>query len=186
MMFTTTDVNSTSATAAGTSAGVCPSYTLLTNSTNHGHLTTTNSPWRLTSPSMVSISSTENLLLLQSSSTVRHLSPANLSKSSICIDTPLLGQLESSIIKREEEEKVKKNESLSLFELFFKKVSSFTEHPIDHSEDSEIELFVNNVVASFALGCTLNLRKIAMEAANVIYRRDQAVSLEMKHNLIID
>lgn len=44
-------------------------------------------------------------------------------------------------------------------------------------DDSEIELFVNNVVCSFALGCQLNLRKIAMEAANVIYRRDHAVRL---------
>jgi TATA-box binding protein (TBP) (component of TFIID and TFIIIB) len=45
----------------------------------------------------------------------------------------------------------------------------------DNSDDPEIELFVNNVVCSFALGCKLNLRKIAMEAANVIYRRDHAV-----------
>jgi hypothetical protein len=43
------------------------------------------------------------------------------------------------------------------------------------SQDQEIEIFVNNVVSSFALGCQLNLRKIAMEAAHVIYKRDQAV-----------
>ena len=45
----------------------------------------------------------------------------------------------------------------------------------DETDDSEIELSVNNVVCSFASGCQLNLRKIAMEAANVIYKRDQAV-----------
>jgi TATA-box binding protein (TBP) (component of TFIID and TFIIIB) len=43
-------------------------------------------------------------------------------------------------------------------------------------QDPEIELFVNNIVCTFALGCKLNLRKIAMEAANVIYKRGQAVS----------
>jgi transcription initiation factor TFIID TATA-box-binding protein len=46
---------------------------------------------------------------------------------------------------------------------------------VDNQQDPEIELFVNNVVCSFALGCKLNLRKIAMEAANVIYKRDHAV-----------
>jgi transcription initiation factor TFIID TATA-box-binding protein len=46
---------------------------------------------------------------------------------------------------------------------------------IDNQQDPEIELFVNNVVCSFALGCKLNLRKIAMEAANVIYKRENAV-----------
>ena len=49
---------------------------------------------------------------------------------------------------------------------------------MEHNEqDSEIELFVSNVVCSFALGCKLNLRKIALEAANVIYKRDHAVSI---------
>jgi transcription initiation factor TFIID TATA-box-binding protein len=45
----------------------------------------------------------------------------------------------------------------------------------NNQQEPEIELFVNNVVCSFALGCKLNLRKIAMEAANVIYKRDHAV-----------
>ena len=46
-------------------------------------------------------------------------------------------------------------------------------------QDSEIELFVNNVVCTFALSCKLNLRKIAMEAANVIYKRDHAVRITL-------
>lgn len=47
---------------------------------------------------------------------------------------------------------------------------------IDNSQDQEIEIVVNNVVASFALGCKLDLRKIAKEAPHVIHKRDQAVS----------
>jgi hypothetical protein len=47
----------------------------------------------------------------------------------------------------------------------------------DSSQDQEIEIVVNNVVASFALGCKLDLRKIAKEAPHVIYKRDQAVSV---------
>ena len=47
---------------------------------------------------------------------------------------------------------------------------------IDNSQDQEIEIVVNNVVGSFALGCKLDLRKIAKEAPHVIHKRDQAVS----------
>lgn len=45
------------------------------------------------------------------------------------------------------------------------------------SQDQELEIFVNNVVCSFTLSCSLDLRRIAKEAANVIYKRDQAMVL---------
>lgn len=48
------------------------------------------------------------------------------------------------------------------------------------SQDQELEIFVNNVVSSFALGCSLNLRKIATEGAHVIYKRDQSVKIRTK------
>ena len=59
---------------------------------------------------------------------------------------------------------------------FFQNGSLDTDIDLDNdSQDPEIELFVNNVVCSFALSCKLNLRKIAMEGANVIYERAHAV-----------
>ena len=110
------------------------------------------------------LSTTENLLPLS------HATSTPLF-SSICIDTPVLGQLPSTIGKEQhphQQTLTNLDESTQM--------SSNAPDPIDHGDESEIELFVNNVVCSFALGCQLNLRKIAMEAANVIYRRDQSVS----------
>lgn len=46
---------------------------------------------------------------------------------------------------------------------------------MNNSQDQEIEIIVNNVVCTFTLGCSLNLRRIAMQAANVIYKREQSV-----------
>ena len=120
--------------------------------------------FRLTTPSIVSLSTTENLLPLSNHHSQSSTTPIF---SSICIDSPVLGQLPSTIIKHDDQQLTNVDESTQM---------SNAPDPIDHGEDSEIELFVNNVVCSFALGCQLNLRKIAMEAANVIYRRDQSVS----------
>lgn len=121
--------------------------------------------FRLTTPSIVSLSTTENLLPLSNHHSQSSTTPIF---SSICIDTPVLGQLPSTIIKHNDQQLTNVDESTQM---------SNAPDPIDHGDDSEIELFVNNVVCSFALGCQLNLRKIAMEAANVIYRRDQSMVL---------
>ena len=131
--------------------------------------TSTYSPFRLTTPSIVSLSTTENLLPLSN----HHSQPSTPSSifSSICIDTPVLGQLPSTIVKHEEQQLTNNEKNLDDCTQM-----SNAPDPIDHGEDSEIELFINNVVCSFASGCPLNLKKIAMEAANVIYRRDQSVS----------
>ena len=99
-MFTTTNTNATAASTAA-SAGVCPSFSIINNGTNHPLVTSTaaNSSWRLTSPSVVSIingnqngismPTSGNILyigsqpcttattnLLQSSQTVRRVSPS--------------------------------------------------------------------------------------------------------------
>lgn len=42
-------------------------------------------------------------------------------------------------------------------------------------EEPEIDIAINNVVCSFAVRCHLNLRKIAMEASNVVYKREHGV-----------
>ena len=43
-------------------------------------------------------------------------------------------------------------------------------------EGPEINIDINNVVSSFSVRCHLNLKKIAMEGANVIYKRENGVS----------
>ena len=48
---------------------------------------------------------------------------------------------------------------------------------MNNSQEPEIEIFVNNVVSSFSLGCPLNLRRIALNGVNVVFKRDQAVSI---------
>ena len=42
--------------------------------------------------------------------------------------------------------------------------------------EPEIEIAINNVVCSFAVRCHLNLRRVATEGANVIYKREHGVS----------
>lgn len=150
--------------------------------------------------------SATNTILLQSPQTVRLLPPSltvvNHSNATItgpvwpssstpnqqcqvgtCIDTPTLARLGSTATERVT--------SISLVTENCDRVKVEPEEPtrathcsveddLDASndqQDSEIELFVNNVVCTFALSCKLNLRKIAMEAANVIYKRDHAMVL---------
>ena len=43
--------------------------------------------------------------------------------------------------------------------------------------DEEVGIIINNVVCSFSVRCHLNLKKIAMEGVNVIYKRQNGVSL---------
>ncbi|CAF2971801.1 unnamed protein product [Rotaria sp. Silwood2] len=167
---------------------------------------TTNPPWLLTTPtpSVVSIlngnsstfyiatqsSTTTSNIIRQSAQTVRHITPSftiiNNSNTAIsgqmpiisssnnnlplntCVETSILGRLTPSTIQRQPIPCENLEEQTSLG------------NDIDiecNQQDSEIELFVNNIVCSFALGCKLNLRKIAMEAANVIYKRDHAMVL---------
>lgn len=52
----------------------------------------------------------------------------------------------------------------------------------DNNEDApehagpEVDIMINNVVASFNVRCHLNLRQIALNGANVEYRRENGVS----------
>jgi hypothetical protein len=41
----------------------------------------------------------------------------------------------------------------------------------------ETDIIINNVVCSFSVGCHLNLRQIALNGANVEYRRENGVCL---------
>jgi TATA-box binding protein (TBP) (component of TFIID and TFIIIB) len=187
----------TTPSAVPTATVVRPSFQII-NTTNT--LVSTSSPppsWRSTTPSVVSIingnspalylatqPSTTGNLLRQSPQTIRFVSPAitliNNSNTTItgqvpiistlnhhhlqpgiCIDTSVLGRLPTSTNEQQEQNFLLGNDI----------------HLENNSQDPEIEIFVNNVVGSFALGCKLNLRKIAMEAANVIYKRDQAMVL---------
>ncbi|CAF1334367.1 unnamed protein product [Rotaria sordida] len=172
----------------------------------------TNPSWCLTTPtpSVVSIlngnsstfyiatqsSPTTTNIIRQSTQTVRHITPSftilnnsnttisgqnpiisssnNSLSSDTCVDTSFLGRLTTSTIQRQQIPSENLEEQTSLLG---------NDIDIDRNQhDSEIELFVNNVVCSFALGCKLNLRKIAMEAANVIYKRDHAMVLMKMRN----
>ncbi|CAF0732416.1 unnamed protein product [Adineta steineri] len=122
----------------------------------------------------------------------------NISKPDICIGTPSLGELGPLIIQRQITNNTFVQQSRSLTTTVQNQninsideqknatnsciVSNDNNSLINNSQDQEIEIFVNNVVCTFALGCKLNLRKIAMEAANVIYKRDQAmVLMKIRH-----
>ena len=41
--------------------------------------------------------------------------------------------------------------------------------------EPEIEIAINNVVCSFSVRCHLNLRRVATEGVNVIYKRENGV-----------
>lgn len=45
------------------------------------------------------------------------------------------------------------------------------------AEPPEIDIVINNVVCSFSVRCHLNLRQIALNGANVEYRRENGVCL---------
>ena len=42
--------------------------------------------------------------------------------------------------------------------------------------ENEIDIFINNVVCSFSVRCHLNLREIALNGCNVVYKREQGVT----------
>ncbi|CAF2671085.1 unnamed protein product [Rotaria sp. Silwood2] len=182
-------------------------YIATTNSQQHNPITTGNlilqSPQtvRLVSTPLHTSLSAPALSFLNNSNTTiinnpRQILTPSISSSSnnnfkpgICIDTPILGRLAPITIQRQitnnsliqqsqlsnivsqnqiDEQNNSTNSCI---------VSNDNNNLINNSQDQEIEIFVNNVVGSFALGCKLNLRKIAMEASNVIYKRDQAMVL---------
>lgn len=46
---------------------------------------------------------------------------------------------------------------------------------MDADSDVALDILITNVVCVFRTRCHLNLRKIALEGANVIYKRDVGV-----------
>lgn len=116
-MFSTTNLTAQSAAASASAAAVCPTFSLMNNSTSHSHVTSssTNPTWRLTAPSVVSIingtptsvsmpthsnilyiasqpcSTTNGNLLLQSPQTVRLVPPSSniLNHSQTSTSTPV-------------------------------------------------------------------------------------------------
>jgi len=56
------------------------------------------------------------------------------------------------------------------------KVAEVCEAATEEEEEPEVDIVINNVVCSFNTRCHLNLRRLAMEGMNVIYKRDQGVS----------
>ncbi|CAF2137117.1 unnamed protein product [Rotaria magnacalcarata] len=119
-------------------------------------------------------------------------------KPGICIDTPILGRLAPIAIQRQitNTSHVQQSQVLNItpqvqshiqrdeqnHATSSSTVSKDNTSLINPPQDQEIEIFVNNVVCSFALGCKLNLRKIAMEGSNVIYKREQAMILMKMRN----
>ncbi|CAF3781369.1 unnamed protein product [Adineta steineri] len=207
-MFSTTNVNPS---VVSTSAVVHPNYQIMNTPNNHHTFvssSSTNPSWHLTAPTSSAVSkinknsstyyittqpsSTPNNIIRQSSQTVHLVSPSytlinnsnttitgqgptisNLNNNNFqtgtCIDKSTLGRLATSTIQRQ---------------IILENVEEKT-NDIDtqnNQQDPEIELFVNNIVCTFALGCKLNLRKIAMEAANVIYKRGNAMVLMKMRN----
>ena len=51
------------------------------------------------------------------------------------------------------------------------------EYQAQQVPEPEIVIAINNVVCSFAVRCHLNLRKVATEGVNVIYKREHGVSV---------
>jgi len=49
--------------------------------------------------------------------------------------------------------------------------------PVADDEEPEVDIVINNVVCSFNTRCHLNLKRVAVEGMNVIYKRDQGVSV---------
>lgn len=115
-------------------------------------------------------------------------SSSNNFKPGFCIDTPSLGQLAPITIQQQNatnspvfttipqsqkpnpnDEQINSTDSCT--------VSNDDNSLVNGPQDQEIEIFVNNVVCSFSLCCKLDLRKIAKQAANVIYKREQAMVL---------
>lgn len=47
---------------------------------------------------------------------------------------------------------------------------------IHNDVEDELEISISNVVCNFSVKCHLNLRQIATQGANVVYKRDQNVS----------
>lgn len=45
-----------------------------------------------------------------------------------------------------------------------------------NNEDDSVDITISNVVTNFSVRCHLNLRQIATNGSNVVYRRDQSVS----------
>ncbi|CAF0896506.1 unnamed protein product [Rotaria sp. Silwood1] len=181
-------------------------YIATTNSQQHNPITTGNlilqSPQtvRLVSTPLHTSLSAPALTLLNNSNTTiinnprQIITPSSSSSSNnfkpgICIDTPILGRLAPITIERQITNNSLPQQSQSLNTNSQNQideqnnstnsciVSNDNNNLINNSQDQEIEVLVNNVVCSFALGCKLNLRKIAMEASNVIYKRDQAMVL---------
>lgn len=125
-------------------------------------------------------------------STTKTISSSSLEfKPGTCIDTPTLGGLtpitfqkpiiaqqivQPTQIKIEQFDPIRVKQELT--EPANTAVVSNNDSLMNNSQDPEIEIFVNNVVSSFSLGCPLNLRKIALEGTNVIFKRDQAMVLK--------
>ncbi|CAF4476461.1 unnamed protein product [Rotaria socialis] len=206
-MFQTTNVTTSAVPTAAVVRPSYQIMTTTNNHHTIVPASSTNPSWRLTTPtpSVVSMlngnsstfyiatqpSATTNNIIRQSTQTVHQISPSftiinnsnatingqipiisslnNNFSSDTCVDGSILGRLPTSTIQRQQMPRENLEEQTS---------SSGNDIDIEHNQqDSEIELFVSNVVCSFALGCKLNLRKIAMEAANVIYKRDHAMVL---------
>lgn len=55
--------------------------------------------------------------------------------------------------------------------------NSSTAGETPEAEPPEIDIVINNVVCSFSVRCHLNLRQIALNGANVEYRRENGVCL---------
>jgi len=75
---------------------------------------------------------------------------------------------------------------LQLNEIAFKLLESAKEDSVkETSEDEkeeetpEVDINISNVVCNFSTRCHLNLRQIATRGFNVVYKREQGVSLSI-------
>lgn len=56
----------------------------------------------------------------------------------------------------------------------------------ENSDAPEIDIVINNVVCSFSVRCHLNLRQIALNGANVEYRRENGVCIYSSHSCFVN
>ena len=57
-------------------------------------------------------------------------------------------------------------------------VDTPSKEEIPHLDDPPLDIVINNVVCCFSTRCHLNLKRIAQEALNAIYKRDCGVTLK--------
>jgi len=198
---TTLPINSTGATLPTTNSTIY----YITTASSQQYNTLSNGNILVQSPQTVRLVATPTITCLNKTNipiinNVRQiLTPSTSSSSSstttnfkvgMCIDTPTLGRL---ALAPTIQQQISTNSSLQQIPTVNSSIANQNDTQINSpnsctvsnddnslindSQDEEIDIFVSNVVCSFSLCRALNLREIAKNGVNVIYKREQNMVL---------